>query len=260
MKTFQTKKRFGQNFLQDDVIIRRIIAAISPQKNDRILEVGPGVGAITLPLLRSVGCLDAVEIDRDIIPLLQKNATGVGELVIHQQDVLSFKLDSLTQEKSSLRVVGNLPYNISTPLLFYLFSQQCLIKDMHFMLQKEVGARLAAAPGSKKFGRLSVMAQYNCDIEMLFDVPPAAFDPAPKVHSTFVRLLPRALPFRVNDKDKFAKIVCLAFTQRRKTILNTLKTQVTRERLISLGIDPTLRPEDLTVEDYVNISNGMMEN
>lgn len=255
MVTFQgAKKRFGQNFLVDEFIIAKIVAAIDPQPHDHLLEIGPGMGAITLPLLPLVAEIDAVELDKDLIPILKQKAQ-TEKLRIHQQDILTFQLNSITLKHSSLRVIGNLPYNISTPLLFHLFNQQELIQDMHFMLQQEVAQRLAATPGSKQYGRLTVMAQYYCDVNILIPVPPHCFRPAPKVYSSFIQLTPKKPNIAAKDVKLLDKVVKEAFSKRRKTLSNALKDVLTIEKLIALGIDPTLRPEQISLENYVKISN-----
>lgn len=252
----KAKKRFGQNFLCDENIISQIIHFIAPKKGDHLVEIGPGLGAITIPLLSLVEHMDAIELDTTIIPLLQKKSSGIGSLTIYQQDALSFDFRQLTLGEKSLRIVGNLPYNISTPLLFRLFSQKNLIKDMYFMLQKEVAGRLAARPGSKQFGRLTIMAQYHCHIEKLIDVPPTSFKPMPKVDSTFIRLIPKPEPtLLAKDLNQLDEVVRQAFTKRRKQLQNALKNKVTKDQLLSLGIDPQLRPEELTIENFVKISN-----
>lgn len=251
----QAKKSFGQNFLSDEFIIEQIVRLIDPKPEDHLVEIGPGFGAITLPLLPLVAKIDAIELDRDVIPLLKKKSEGKGDLVIHQQDALTFDLNTLSSVDRSLRVVGNLPYNISTPLLFHLFSQKNLILDMHFMLQKEVAERLIARPGTKQYGRLSIMTQYHCEIEALLSVPPIAFRPPPKVDSTFIRLIPIEPTLLANDLCKLELIVKQAFTQRRKTLHNCLKTLVTKEQLMALGIDPNIRPEELSVDNFVKLSN-----
>lgn len=249
------KKKFGQNFLIDTFIIGQIIDCINPKAQDHLVEIGPGTGAITLPLLPLVAKIDAIELDRDIIPILEKKAEKIGKLNIHQSDVLEFSFATLTKESKSLRVVGNLPYNISTPLLFHLFDQQELIIDMHFMLQKEVAQRLAATPGSKQYGRLGIMAQYFCDVESLIDVPPQAFQPPPKVDSMFIRLIPKKPEKEAHDIKLLDQVVKQAFGKRRKTLANALKGLISAEQIISLGIDPTLRPEQLSLENYVTLSN-----
>jgi 16S rRNA (adenine1518-N6/adenine1519-N6)-dimethyltransferase len=249
------KKKFGQHFLVDEDTIQRVIGFIHPQNVDHLIEIGPGLGAITLPLLSYGAFIDAIELDPDIIPLLDKKVSGKGNITIHQQNALSLRLDQLVTEKKALRIVGNLPYNIATPLLFHLFDQQKYILDMHFMLQKEVALRLAASPGSKKYGRLSVMAQYHCNVELLLTVPPDAFTPPPKVHSMFIRLIPIEPIEKANNITLLGEVVKEAFSKRRKTLSNALKNMVSKKQLISLGINPSQRPEELTVRNFIQISN-----
>ncbi|OGT22076.1 MAG: 16S rRNA (adenine(1518)-N(6)/adenine(1519)-N(6))-dimethyltransferase [Gammaproteobacteria bacterium RIFCSPHIGHO2_02_FULL_42_13] len=254
----QPRKRFGQNFLSDETVLDRIVSAIHPKSEQSIVEIGPGLGALTKKLLPLVNKLDAVELDRDLIPKLQASCAGLGELIIHQQDALKFDFASVIKNKQKLRIVGNLPYNISTPLLFYLLTFAPYIQDMYFMLQKEVAHRLASAPGNKTYGRLSVMVQYYCTVEILFDVEAVAFNPKPKVDSAFIRLVPYDRPpYFANDFDLFAELVNAAFTQRRKTIRNALGTFISAEALESLNISPTLRPENLTIEQFVRIANQL---
>ena len=250
------RKRFGQHFLHDATVIARIVREVDPHPEDRLVEIGPGLGALTLPLLRAAGRLDAIEIDRDVIPLLQQHCAGVGELRLHNLDVLKCDLRPLGQGQP-LRLVGNLPYNISTPLIFHLLGQLTLIRDMHFMVQKEVAERLAAAPGRSEYGRLGVMVQLHCAVEVLFKVGAAAFKPAPKVESAVVRLTPHArAPVHVDDPSRFAELVRSAFSQRRKTLRNALKGRVSGEQLSALGIDPQRRPETITLAEFAAISNS----
>ncbi|MCK4607889.1 MAG: 16S rRNA (adenine(1518)-N(6)/adenine(1519)-N(6))-dimethyltransferase RsmA [Gammaproteobacteria bacterium] len=250
------KKRFGQNFLQDKNIIHKIIASIAPQATDHIVEIGPGLGALTTQILPQVSRLDAVELDRDLIPKLEAACGKPGNLYIYQANALKFDFSNLSAENKPLRIVGNLPYNISTPIIFHLLKYLPLIENMHFMLQQEVVERLAAKPGNKIYGRLSVMVQYFCEVTKLFTVPPQAFYPAPKVYSAIVRLKPHkeiALP--AQNINYFTNIVKQAFSQRRKTIHNSLKSHLSNEQLQSINIDPKSRPEQLTVADFVKISN-----
>jgi 16S rRNA (adenine1518-N6/adenine1519-N6)-dimethyltransferase len=250
------KKRFGQNFLHDRSVIQKIITAINPQPSEHFVEIGSGRGALTVHLLPLTAKLDALELDRDLIPELTTNCKEFKNLLIHQADALEFDFKTLIKNEK-LRVVGNLPYNISTPLIFHLLEQISVIQDMHFMLQKEVAERIAAASGSKIYGRLSVMVQYFCQTELLFKVKPAAFYPAPKVDSCFLRLVPhKKIPYPAKDISLFQKIVKQAFGQRRKTITNSLRGLITSEQLISLGIDPKLRAENLGVADFVKICNN----
>ena len=258
----KAKKRFGQNFLVDESIINHIMRVIRPQANDCLVEIGPGQGALTHQLIQSCPKLHVIELDKDLIPLLLAQFANHSELHIHQADALSFDFKQLvTNENNTLRVVGNLPYNISTPLIFHLLEQKEIIKDMHFMLQKEVVNRLAASPGSKDYGRLSIMAQYHCDIEYLFDVPPESFYPAPKVNSAIVRLAPHSQP-RIQAKDMriFENLVKSAFSQRRKTLKNALKSVLEDETIGQCSIDFSKRAEDLTLEDYLTLANLISDN
>lgn len=252
MKTHLPRKRFGQNFLQDQSVIDRIIAAIRPRSGDIVVEIGPGLGALTQPLLKALGQLQVVELDRDIIPVLAASCKALGSLTVHQADALKFDFRQCGQE---LHVVGNLPYNISTPILFHLFEFIDCIKDMHFMLQKEVVDRMVASPGNKQYGRLSVMVQYYCQVESLFDVPPESFYPAPKVNSSIVRLTPYAtLPYPVENKKLFDEIVREAFNQRRKTLRNSLRAYFNDEQFAAASINPDCRAENLSVEDFARLA------
>jgi len=250
------RKRFGQNFLHDQNIIAQIVASIDPQRSDRIIEIGPGQGALTEPLMQHTGKLEVVELDRDLIPRLEAQFANKGELLIHNQDILKFDFSLLTQEEKSLRIVGNLPYNISTPLLFHLISFQHLIKDMHFMLQKEVVDRICAQPGTKDYGRLSVMMQYFCHTEYLFKVSPGAFNPPPKVDSAIIRLVPHERnELTADDEKALSTIVQASFAQRRKTLRNNLKTYLSEEQIKSLEINPGCRAETLKLEDFIKLAN-----
>lgn len=248
------RKRFGQHFLTDQQIIQHIIAAIAPNASQHLIEIGPGQGALTFPILKQVGQLEAVEIDRDLIALLQKQSQSYGKLIIHQQDALEFDFATLAASHP-LRIFGNLPYNISTPLIFHLLKYTKVISDMVFMLQKEVVDRMAAAPRTNDYGRLSVMVQYHCQVESLFDVPPEAFSPPPKVDSSIVRLVPyQQLPFPAKDYVYFAEVIKQAFSQRRKTLRNSLKNWISDAGWERAGVNPQARPEELTVADFVNLS------
>ena len=252
MKGHVARKRFGQNFLVDSGIISAIVSAINPQRSDAVVEIGPGLGAITEPLLQRVDHLHVVEIDRDLIARLKKQHSP-EHMTIHEGDALAFDFAIIGQR---LRLVGNLPYNISTPLLFHLADYAETVYDMHFMLQKEVVERMVAEPGDADFGRLSVMLQYRFWMEWLIDVPPESFDPAPKVDSAVVRLIPKPLSdLRAKSLDKLGKVVLQAFSQRRKMLRNTLKGTLDDTGFAALGIDPTRRAEDIPVEDYVRIAN-----
>ena len=250
----QAKKRFGQNFLHDGNIIDRIVSSIRATDKDNIIEIGPGLGAITRQLLPITKKMNVIELDRDIIPKLKFNCDGLGQLNIMQIDALQVDYSQF-KDKGPLRIVGNLPYNISTPLLFHLFKYLPLIKDMHFMLQKEVVMRMAAKPGSKVYGRLSVMTQSVCDARMLFLVPPESFTPAPKVESAIVALAPRKEPIDIKDRVLFSAVVTEAFNQRRKTLRNVWRNRIEPEELEALDIKPTLRPENLSLEEYVKVAN-----
>jgi len=254
------RKRFGQNFLHDQNIIRGIVAAIHPQEGEHLVEIGPGLGALTTPLLGASGRLEVVELDRDLIPHLEEQFAGAGELIIHNTDALKFDFCSLAPEGGKLRVVGNLPYNISTPLIFHLIEQAHCIRDMHFMLQKEVVERLAAAPGCGDYGRLSVMVQYHCRVEKLFNVPPGAFHPPPKVDSAIVRLTPYAdKPITVKDEASLSRLVAQAFNQRRKTLRNNLKPLLDVATIESLGIDPGRRPETLSLQEFALLADALCD-
>ncbi len=253
------RKRFGQNFLVDKNIINKIISAINPQPADNIVEIGPGRGALTYPLLKRVAQLTVIEIDRDLANSLAKP----GQLTVHCDDVLAFDFRSIAKN-SSIRIAGNLPYNISTPLLFHLFNYADNIVDMYFMLQKEVVDRLVSKPGSKNYGRLSVMAQYYSRIEKLFEVSPSAFQPPPKVVSAVVRLIPhqqRAL--KDTHENDFADLVKLAFSQRRKTLRNNLKPISGEEALGKCGIESSRRAETLSLNEFIALQkqiNGHTSN
>lgn len=255
MRQHTARKRFGQNFLQDRRIIADIVQAVRPQLGDTVVEIGPGLGALTEPLAAKLNCLHVCEIDRDIIGYL-KTQTFANKLVIHEGDVLRFDFSVISGRK---KIVGNLPYNISTPLLFHLSLFVGEVEDMHFMLQKEVVERMVAQPGSNDFGRLSVMLQYFFDMEWLLDVPPEAFEPAPKVDSAVVRLIP--VPHRIGkaqNYEQFAGLVKQAFRQRRKTIRNNLKGLADDDDLQAVGINPQDRAEHIAPERYVSLSNHLV--
>lgn len=246
------RKRFGQNFLHDPNIIRRIVGSIAPTPGDNIVEIGPGQGAMTFPVLAACGKLTAIELDRDLVKLLGETAPADAELTVISLDALKADFSTFGED---LRVIGNLPYNISSPLMFHLLDFAAHIRDMHFMLQKEVVDRMTAAPGSKTYGRLSVMIQALCSAEKLFDVPPGAFFPPPAVDSSIVRLVPHT-PEQIppHDPDRFARVVAQSFAQRRKTLRNNLKHLVTAEAMESIGIAPSERAENLSVEDFFRLS------
>jgi 16S rRNA (adenine1518-N6/adenine1519-N6)-dimethyltransferase len=254
--TIQPRKRFGQHFLHDPGIIHRILRVTNPQPQQQWVEIGPGLGAITVPLLASAKRLDVVELDRTLIPHLRERCQGQGELRIHNADALSFDFAGLRRTEQRLHVVGNLPYNIATPLLFHLLNQRAAIEDMHFMLQKEVVERLAAGPQQPAYGRLSVMVQYRCRVEPLFTLGRGAFLPPPRVESAFVRLIPHARPpVQIVNEQHFALLVRSAFGQRRKTLRNTLRGLLGDEALATLDIDPGARPETLGLADFAALSN-----
>ncbi|MDR2208432.1 MAG: 16S rRNA (adenine(1518)-N(6)/adenine(1519)-N(6))-dimethyltransferase RsmA [Azoarcus sp.] len=251
------RRRFGQNFLIATGIIERIIASIQPRPGENVVEIGPGLGALTRPLIEQTGHLHVIEIDRDLIARLRERYAPEC-LTIHEGDALKFDFAALCKEENaSLRVVGNLPYNISTPLLFHLAGFASRLRDGHFMLQKEVVARMVAAAGTSEYGRLSVMLQYRFHMERLFDVPPGAFHPAPKVTSSIVRMTPLpAGTYEARDETRFSRIVAAAFSQRRKTLRNTLRDFLDESALKALGFDPGLRGERLSVADFVTIANA----
>jgi 16S rRNA (adenine1518-N6/adenine1519-N6)-dimethyltransferase len=256
------RRRFGQNFLVSDGVIRKIVDAIAPRTGDTVVEIGPGLGALTGPLLERTDHLHVVEIDRDLIARLRQRFEP-DRLSIHEGDALEFDFGAL-KAAGRLKIVGNLPYNISSPLLFHLVQFAPLVYDMHFMLQREVVDRMVAAPGSKDFGRLSVMLQYHYHMERLFIVPPGAFNPPPKVDSAIVRMIP--VDFSKVDADAtakdpalFAKVVATAFSQRRKMLRNTLRELISEPALAELGITPTARAEDIAVADYVRLANALAD-
>jgi len=248
------RKRFGQNFLHDQAVIERILGCIDPRPGQRVVEIGPGRGALTGGLLQRSGQLDAIELDRDLIEPLRSRLAGMGDLRLHNADALAFDFHTLCIDGQRLRLVGNLPYNISTPLLFHLIDQAEVIEDMHFMLQKEVIDRMAAAPGRKAYGRLSVMLQVRCAVNSLFDIGPGCFEPPPKVNSALVRLCPRAEPLVAQtEMAGFSALVTKAFSQRRKTLRNNLKVLLNTEQISDLGIDPGARSETLSIDDLIRL-------
>lgn len=250
------RKRFGQHFLQDQRYIERIIAAFAPVPTDRIVEIGPGLGVLTRALLQHAHGLDAIELDRDLVAQLQRDMVPLGGLTLHNADALDFDFCRLAPGPQTLRIIGNLPYNISTPILFHLFDQLDCIHDMLFMLQKEVVDRMCAQPGGRDYGRLSVMLQWRCRVESLFHVPPGAFSPPPKVDSAIVRLTPHPHPvMEVRDSVYFSALVKAAFAQRRKTLRNTLKNMVSAEVMQTLGIDPGRRAETLSLAEFAALAN-----
>ncbi len=258
MSKHMARKRFGQNFLIDAHVIGEIVAAVAPRPDDLVVEIGPGLGALTEPLLQRLDHLHVVEIDRDIVARLQKRYSP-EKLTIYEGDALNFDFGLLgVQHGRKLHVVGNLPYNISTPLLFHLAQFADCVSDMHFMLQKEVVERMVAEPGTADYGRLSVMLQYRFVMDWLLDVPPESFDPAPKVDSAVVRLIPRPLEeLTVRDEARFAAVVAAAFGQRRKMLRNNLKGVVDGALFEQLHIAPTARAEELPLSDYIRLANAV---
>jgi 16S rRNA (adenine1518-N6/adenine1519-N6)-dimethyltransferase len=262
----QARKRFGQNFLVDSSIINRIVDCIQPQPGDLMIEIGPGLGALTSPLLSRLERLNVIELDRDIIPKLVSSciagdAANIDKLTVHEIDVLKFDFAAFHSQQASargpgsekkLRIVGNLPYNISTPILFHLLKYRYLIQDMFFMLQKEVVDRIVSAPGNKLYGRLSVMLQTYCTVQALFQVPPSAFEPAPKVDSAILHLQPSSqYDDQIENFSDYEKLVRQAFSQRRKTLKNTLKNICSSEMIEQAGLSATQRAEELSVADFV---------
>ena len=254
MSAHQPRKRFGQHFLHDAGIINGIVAAVNPKPGDHLVEIGPGEGAITLPLLRRAQRMTVIELDRDLVPRIKAMTAEIGDVDVIQADVLKVDLVELAGDRK-LRMVGNLPYNISSPILFHCIDQLDAINDMHFMLQKEVVDRMAAEPGSKVYGRLSVMLQLACVVEPLFDVPPSAFRPPPKVDSAIVRLIPRPASERpLALLPTIARIVRAAFGQRRKTLSNALNGVATTAQLRAAEIDPGERAEQLPLAAFVRLA------
>jgi len=255
MSRHRARKRFGQHFLTDPGVIDAIIAAVAARDDQTVVEIGPGQGAITKSLASRAKVLHAIELDRDLVASLKRSFDASDNVIIHEADALKFDFGALG---TSLRIVGNLPYNISTPLLFHLLEFREHILDMHFMLQKEVVDRMAAPPGSKTYGRLSVMLGCKFAIDALFDVDRLAFEPPPAVTSAVVRLAPLpAETYAIDDEEKFSRVVAQAFSQRRKTIRNSLRSVANEALLESVGIDPGLRPEAIAIADYVRLANTL---
>ena len=256
----RARKRFGQNFLIDQGIIRDIVRAIHPRNSDHLVEIGPGKGAITEQLAAQCDHLSVIELDRDLVPWLKVKFEKHPGFQLFQADALAFDFAQLITDDNPLRIVGNLPYNISTPLIFHLLSYAGKVQDMHFMLQKEVVKRMAAQPGESAYGRLGIMVQYFCEVEALFEVPPTSFDPAPKVDSAIVRLTPyKTLPYPAKNIKVFEKLVNLSFQQRRKTLRNSLKNSLSAEVIESLPVDTGARAETLSLETFVTLSNLLSE-
>ncbi len=255
----QPRKRFGQNFLIDNNVINRIVQALHPQPNQHLVEIGAGLGALTKQVLEHTTHLHVIEIDNDLSAKLIRDYAK-EQLSVHQADALQFDFDTLYEPGHKLRIFGNLPYNISTPLLFYLLHYAHIIEDMLFMLQKEVVVRMAAKPNSKDYGRLSIMLQYHCQVQSLFEVQPKSFSPPPKVTSAMVRLIPygdnRPHPVAKNEKV-FAQLVTTAFSHRRKTLKNALNGMVAPEIFEQLQIDAIRRPETLSIAEFIALSDAV---
>lgn len=251
----QPRKRFGQHFLHDPVVIRKIVDAVDPQPGDFLVEIGPGHGAITGPLLERAGSLHVVELDRDLAERLPERCGGGDRLTVHSADALRFDFSTLCPPGRRMRLVGNLPYNISTPLMFHLLEQREHIQDMHFMLQREVVTRMAASPGSRQYGRLSVMLAAFCRVEPLFDIGPGAFNPPPRVYSSVVRLIPWSEPpFPLPCPRAFSDVVRQAFSMRRKTLRNALKRLLPETAILDAGCDPGCRPQTLSAEQFAALA------
>jgi 16S rRNA (adenine1518-N6/adenine1519-N6)-dimethyltransferase len=251
----RAKKRLGQHFLHDPAVIGKLVGVIRPQPRDTMVEIGGGPGALTGPLLEKLERLHVVEIDRELAAALPSRVAHPERLVVHEADALAFDFGALALEPRSLRVVGNLPYNISTPLLFHLLRFGAAIKDLHVMLQREVVTRIAAAPGGKEYGRLTVMIALWAKAEVCFDVGPGAFKPAPKVWSTVLRLTPHAVPpFAIADHERFAALVAHLFSMRRKTLGRALKGRLAPGEIAAAGIDPRARPETLAPAEFAKLA------
>jgi len=256
----QARKRFGQNFLHDPAVIERIVKAIAPKPGEHLVEIGPGLGALTEPVAERCGHLTVVELDRDLAQRLREHPTLADKLTIYQTDAMKFDFSQLMPAQGKLKVFGNLPYNISTPLLFHLFEFADCIENMHFMLQKEVVERMTAGHGSKTFGRLSVMTQFFCQAIPVVEVGPGAFKPAPKVDSAVVRLIPKPVADRADVPVAVLNRVCLeAFNQRRKTLRNCFSNFATTADIETLGIDPGLRPEQLPVSEFIRVAQWLAQ-
>jgi len=252
------RRRFGQHFLHDPHVVRRILDAVDPRPGERVVEIGPGLGVLTDPLLARVGTLDAVELDRDLAARLAARHAATPALRVHAGDALRFEFRSLAGPGERLRVVGNLPYNVSTPLIFHLLGAREAIDDMHFMLQREIVERIVAPPGSPGYGRLSVMVRIACEARKLFTVAAGAFRPPPRVTSAFLRLrVHRDPPVPVTDVPAFERVVTAAFGQRRKTLRNALGTLLTADRIRGAGIDPGARPQDLDLADFAALAGQL---
>jgi 16S rRNA (adenine1518-N6/adenine1519-N6)-dimethyltransferase len=253
----KARKRFGQNFLHDAGVIQQIVAAINPSSGDHLVEIGPGKGAITRELLPHCSHLDAIELDRDLVPILTQKFASDSHFHLHSADALKFRFCQLRHTKA-LRIVGNLPYNISTPLIFHILDNRQCIADMHFMLQKEVVDRLAASPNTKAYGKLSIMAQAQCEVSSLFEIPPESFAPAPKVQSAFVRLTPRETSLVADEQHpQFQELVTAAFSHRRKTLRNNVKKLIDTTKA-EQEIDLSRRAETMTIDEFLLLSQFMI--
>jgi len=260
MASHKPRKRFGQNFLHDISVLQHIIAVIDPRTDDHIVEIGPGKGILTQPLLDQSDHVEVIELDRDLVVYLHEKFAATKSLQIYSADALTFDYCRLATAPKKLRIVGNLPYNISTPLMFHLLEYTACIGDMHFMLQKEVADRLAAQPGTAAYGRLSLMIQYHFIVERLFIVSPGSFNPVPKVDSAFIRLVPHSQPpVHVADQALFKQLISQAFSQRRKTIRNSLKGTLTTDEIVAANIDPGLRAEALSLAEFARLSNTVSD-
>lgn len=257
----QAKKRFGQNFLHNDAVISDIVDVINPESGENLIEIGPGLGALTEPVVERAGKLSVVELDRDLAHRLRHHPFLANDLTIYETDALKFDFSQLASEEKPLRIFGNLPYNISTPLIFHLLTFKDKVKDMHFMLQKEVVERMAAGPHCKAYGRLSIMTQYQCKVFPVMEIGPEAFKPAPKVDSAIVRLIPHThIENPVKDINALNTVCLAAFNQRRKTIRNTFKKLISEAQLAELNIDANLRPENLSLDEYKKLADFIVDN
>jgi 16S rRNA (adenine1518-N6/adenine1519-N6)-dimethyltransferase len=255
----RARKRFGQHFLHEPGVIARIVRAIAPKAGQALVEIGPGLGALTVPLLEAAGALTVVELDRDVIPHLREACAASGALRVIEADALNVDYTALAAGLAPggrIRLAGNLPYNISTPLLFHLFGHAAAIEDMHFMLQKEVVRRICAAPDTDDYGRLTVTLAARADAVELFTVGPGAFNPPPRVDSAVVRITPRPAPFPIRDLARYDQLALLAFNQRRKTLHNALRGAVDEAQFAAAGIDPRARGETLSPEAFARLANA----
>ena len=252
------RKRFGQNFLHDTYVIERIASAINPKPDDLMVEIGPGQAALTQPLIKNLNHLHVIELDRDLIPIIQARINDPNRITIHNEDAMKFDYNTLAESDRKMRIVGNLPYNISTPLIFHLLSYSEHIDDMYFMLQKELVDRMIAKPDSKDYGRLSIMTQLVCETEKLFNVPPGAFFPPPKVDSAIIKLKVRpSLLCQIDNMKHFSSLVLQAFNMRRKTIRKAMSGLISDEIFEQTGINSKLRPENLSIEQFAILSNAV---